>query len=439
MAMEDLHSRRRRPGRSARELVRALFPEARRRERRRRLGYASLLLLVAFCAVVVVKASEPPQKPAVAVRVPRHAVASSVALAPSDHFSTLSVIGDRLLLSGGRQFAVSPGYEASLTNGRIAGTCNAAIVDPRTLVIGPVRTANCGDPSLYGEHVMPVAYVRRGSAAGSNGPMLAISIAVATPGARDGYTLGPVLTTYPYCSGCQATWIRGDGFLWVYNPTANQHKRGGELFRISVKTGKVLRRWSMPSILRPLLAADSDGLWLSPSIESGVPGPLPPPADLIQYESLYRIAPNATKPKRVLIEGGDGARWLTAAGHTASAAVSVPKSLGFSTVWTFTANKRPTHGPELSDSPMGAEFGVGSPTVAGSPTEGYFNVVLDNGKESVIQVKPNSRHEATVAAVRSRYASQEEPNPAVITLDGSLFYLDTSGNTAKDLRRVTTH
>lgn len=95
---------------------------------------------------------------------------SSVGLPPGGHFSSLSVIGGRLLLSGGPPYSVpASGYQTSLVDGRAARTCHAAVVDPRTLAIGPIASANRGDPSLYGEHVLPVAYLLRGAGADRTG------------------------------------------------------------------------------------------------------------------------------------------------------------------------------------------------------------------------------------------------------------------------------
>ena len=328
------------------------------------------------------------------------------------------------------------GYSVPLADGRGVGTCDAAIVDPQTLAVGPVKTANCGDPTLYGQRVLALTYFSRHVVAGADAN-LAIRIARADARARDGYTLGPVVTTYEQCSDCQAGVIYGDGSLWIYNPTAYPSNGSAVLLRVSTQTGAVVERWAMPRILRALLAVDSNGLWLSPSTDSGLPGGVPR-LRLAPYETLYRITPGDRTPQRVLrIEGGSGARWLLASGDTASAAID--KGRGYSAVWTFTAGKRPLHGPALSDSPMGAEVGAGPPTVAGNNKLGYYNIVMNNGTESVIQTKPDGRGERTIATVRSPHASDSYPAPTSVTLDGSLFFLDPTTNPDQhtDLHRVT--
>ncbi len=293
--------------------------------------------------------------------------------------------------------------------------------------------ANCGNPALYGERVLPISYWL--SAAGAKrfgGADLAVRIAVADRAARDGYTLGPILTTYQQCSDCQISWIFGDDSLWIYNPLAYPHGSLGELMRVSTRTGAVLERWRTPTILRALLAADSDGLWLSPSVSGGTLGNVPP-AKIAAYESLYLIAPNDPTPQRVMTEGS--ARWLVASGRVASAAIDKPD--GYATIWEFTGSRARTHGPILSDGPMGTdEWGVDNPVVAGNKRLGFLSVSSTNGTESIVQVTPDSQRERTIAKIHSRYAKDSCAPPTVVTLGGSLFYLDppTSG---RELRRVT--
>ena len=416
--------------------VRALFPEARGLERRRRLRYAALLLLVIAIVVALTRISDPGRSPGSLGAHGVRATVTSVALPVAAGFSSLETIGGRLLVLGGTQeSSVVYGYSASLTHGRAVGTCDAAIVDPQTLAIGPVKKANCADPALYGQRVLAVTYFSH-HAAPDGGAMLAVRIARTDPAARDGYRLGPVVTTYQQCSDCQAAVIYGDGSLWIYIPTAYPSNGSAVLLRISAQTGEVVERWAMPRILRALLAVNSRGLWLSPSIESGLPGGVRR-SQLTAYERLYRITPGDRTPRMVLTESKGYARWLLASSDTVSAAIA--KGRGYSTVWTLTAGQRPVRGPTLSDSPMGAELGTGPPTVAGNDKLGYYNVVMNNGTESVIEITPDGRHERPIANMRSPDSTDSYPPVTSVTLDGSLFFLDpaTNPNQRADLHRVT--
>ena len=439
MAMEDSSRHPRAPAwrDAVRHAVRALFPEARGLERRRRLRYIVLLLLMIVIAIALTRTGGPGRSSGLLGGHDGQATVSSIALPATDHFSSLETIGGRLLLLGGvQESSVVYGYSVPLADGHGVGTCDAAIVDPHTLAIGPVKTANCGDPSLYGQRVLALTYFSRHAAPGG-GATLAVRIARADAQARDGYTLGPIVTTYEQCSDCQAGVIYGDGSLWIYNPTASPSNGSAVLLRISPQTGAVVERWAMPRILRALLAVNSSGLWLSPSLESGVPGGVPR-SRLAAYETLYRITRGDRTPQRVLTtETGSGTRWLLASRDTASAAID--NGHGYSAVWTFTAGKRPVHGPKLSDSPMGAEVGAGPPTVAGNNKLGYYNVVMNNGTESVIQTTPDGHNEHTIATIRSPDATDSYPAPTSVTLDGSLFFLDptTRPDQRTDLHRVT--
>jgi hypothetical protein len=406
------------------DVLHALFPEARRRERRRRLGYLALLLILGGVVIGLLEGGIPGRDAGAARVGDGRATVASIALPHADRFSSLEVVGARLLLLGGSPPA--SGWITSLVQGRVDGSCDAAVVDPRTLAIGVVTRANCGDPALYGQPVLPVAYWS------SRAGQIEVRIARSDLAARDGYTLSPVLTTYQYCSDCQASWIYGDGSLWIYNPAPSGPRGQAVLLRISARTGSVIQRWPMPTIVRALLAVDADGLWLTPSVESGGPPLRSSPDERAAHNSLYRIAPGARAPQRVLDEGDVDARWLVAAGDTASAAVDDGR--GYSRVWTFTGGSRPVRGPTLSDWPMGTEYGTGTPSVAGSARIGYFNVVFNSGDESVIEVTPGGRGERKIGNVRSAGSSDAYLGADGATLDGSYFYIDP---TAHDLRRIT--
>jgi hypothetical protein len=409
-------------GTAIRHRVSGLFPEARGLERRRRLRYAALLLvLVAAGAVALLKAVGPDHARPVAGHDGRPTV-KSIRLPTAEGFSSLALVDGRLMLLGGIQASsLVYGYPSELADGRAVGTCDAASVDPRTLAIGRPRSANCGDPALYGERVLPLTYFSHAAPG-----LLSVRIARADARARDGYTVGPVVTSYQECSDCQAAMIYGDGSLWIYNPTGRHAGRSGEVLRISTETGTVLERWKMPTILRALLAVNSRGLWLSPSIESSQVAPA---------GSLYRIRPGDRTPRRVLAD--PEARWLLASGDTVAAAID--RGHGQAEVWTLAPGRKPVHGPTLSDGPMGAELGTGGPTVAGNPQLGYYNVVAGDRKESVIQITPNGGQERTIATFRSRGATDSYPAVTSVSIDGSLFFIDPTTNPHQhsDLHRVT--
>jgi len=409
-----------------RRAIHVLFPEARRRQRRRRLRYGGLALLFVAAVMAFValgRGGDDRDTASPAVR-PASVSVASLALPRSGDFSSITLAGRRLIVSGGPDgyaAPISPGYSTTLVDGRAAGVCDAAAVDPRTLVLGRVVRANCGDPALYGEQVLPVACALVHQAYGGSFAT-AVRIARFDPAARDQYQLGPVITRYPECSDCQISWIYGDGSFWIYNPLASlTPSPSGELLRISTRTGRVVQRWPMPEIVRALLAVDANGLWLSPSIESGVPGHLRR-SRAEPYLSLYRIVPGVRSPRRVLTVGGSGARWLVASGHTAS--VDIDDRDGYSSVWTFTGAASPVHGKALSNTVVGAEVGYGEPTVAGNGTIGFYNVELGNGLERVLRINTTGRQAQTIAKIPAPDVTIDDGPPIAAALDGSFFFLD---------------
>lgn len=308
-----------------------------------------------------------------------------------------------------------------MSDGRVHGACRAASIDPYTLSIGPVLTGNCGDPGLYRRAALPIAY----SEPAPPGPgVIAVRMATADVDARDGYTLGPVITKWTECSDCQAAWIAGDGALWLYNPDplSRSGRSGAVLLRISPRTGRVLERWQIPQIVRPLLAVNSAGLWLSPSVESGVPGGVSA-ARLGQYTSLYRIAPGDPQPVRVLTEHDNGARWLVANGSSASTAIIGPRG-STATIWTFDRRRRATHAQPRRDICLGNELGVGQPTVAGDAKMGFYAVMPGNAVEQVNEATTNSGCVEPIATFRLPHASTADGQPGIIFLHRSLFFLD---------------
>jgi hypothetical protein len=343
-----------------RRALEALFPEARQRARRRRLLLLALCALIAAVAVVVIGTQQNPGPQLPVASSVSHAPRASVSSTqlPTDGLSSITVSDGKLLLSGGRMAPSASGVQVNLRHGRVDGDCNSVLADPHTLKLGPIKQANCGNPALYGRQVLPVASWTTAHTP-TNLDVIDVRIARSDPGARDGYTLGPVVTSWAQCSDCQGAWLYGDGSLWIYNPLADPAgppRQRAVLLRVSEQTGAVLQRWRMPEIIRALLAANRNGLWLSPSIESGTPGHLSR-VQRVPFESLYHVIPRQRAPRRVLSTGPDGARWLVASGTTATIAVSAPRRQ--ESIETITSGHRTGNGAEIPDAKLlsAADYG----------------------------------------------------------------------------------
>jgi hypothetical protein len=413
------------------DVLRALFPEAWRAQRRRRRRYTLAALAAGAAAALVVSASVgvwdgqagSATPGAVAVRV------SSTTLPKAGDYFTLAVVGGRLVVSGGSHGSLfSSDATTDIVRGRPAWSCDAATVDPATLRLGDVVHGNCGDPALYGEHVLAVASLQRVHF--GSGLLVRIRIAHVAPGAPEGYTLGPVVATSPQCSDCWPQWIYGDGSLWIYDQYAGPGltPQNGQLLRISEATGKVAQRWPMPAIDRPLVAVNADGFWLAPSNESGWPAPTPP-SQLNRYRSVYHAWPGAHAPTRVLTVGSRGALWLVAQGHTVwleDGNISTRTQL-----WKLNGVSATPQllGAYPARSTQGGEYGEGPPTYAGNAAIGIhyvsnpYNSTADPTTQQIVRLAPDAPTGRTVAMVHAR-TSQLYAQTAGVALGNSFYFLD---------------
>jgi len=405
----------------------ALFREARILERRRRRRYAMLALLasavLAAVGYLIVRGGDAP-KGTSGQRPVSVAVSSTRLPAKGDYFS-LAVVGGHLIVSGGPQGSLFPsGSMTLMSGGRPSGTCDAATVDPVTLKLTAVAHANCGDPQLYGERVLPVNYALPGLAPGGGTLTIGVRIARVDPAAQDGYTLGPIVMSYPQCSDCGVQWTYGDGSLWIYDALVG----GGanppsELLRVSESTGTVQQRWVMPSITTALLAVDADSLWLAPSIRSGSPAHTPP-SQLIRYQSVYRVSPGERAPSRVFAIGSGGALWLVASGHTVWLDARSARKF---VLWRLEGkDAAPTlHGPYPANTSPGIEYGTDGPNIAGNARIGIYYVVNGNGTQRIVRLSPDAPTERNVATVRApTTVSIYGTPPSAVALTRSFFFLD---------------
>lgn len=329
-------------------------------------------------------------------------------LPASSNYSALTAAGGRLLL-------IVYGSAPTRAPGE-GGTCRVATVNPRSLQIASVGRGACDDPALFHRHVMEVDQWPRGNA-------ISVRVAVVSRAARAGYTLGPVLFRYNQCSDCWDASIHGARSLWIYAPisTTRGYRAGGKLFRISERTGRLLQRWKMPSMVRPLLAVDDDGLWIAPSIDTGTP------------DGLYHVVPGMAHPQRVLTIGtrrhpGLDARFLVATGHTVWFETWQPMRGWIPRLYrlqgtTVTLGGHPVHGQTPCTDP-----GEGPATVLGNAA-GIYCVQIGNWAagvgattQNVLRVLPDEFEEQRVATVSPPTGTVDIGSAADI--DGSYYFLD---------------
>jgi hypothetical protein len=398
----------------------ALFGEAFELEHRRRRRYLLLMLLTcAAAAALVLGLRDGGQSgtgsPAGGSR--RGVVRVSSTTLPNNDYWSLVAAHGRLLISGGSQ-----GDE--LVGGRVTGICSAASVDPQTLHVTSIARGNCGNPALFGRRVMPVSYLASNS---PPLPELGLRIAIVAPHARDGYRLGPLVLRYPQCSDCGIVSTYGDGSLWVYSPSATpMSNRTGELFRISEVTGRVVQRWRMPSFTRALLAADSDGLWVSQSLYGGSPTHVPSD-QRIDYRSIYRVAPGMRSPVRVRALNRSGAYWIVAAGH--SLWVDQSDDGRTSHLWKFEGGSAtPLISARRLPSGSGcSEMGEGQPSTTGDTQIGIYCIALSESGGNLQGFAPRTGapRATPIAALRKGAPASYDSGPGPATVLGrSVFFLE---------------
>ena len=413
--------------RRLRRALSSLFREAWRRERRRRRRYTAAVLLAGgiACAGGFLIANDQRGPSTGSGDHPIPPLISSLALPKAGDYFALAVVGGRVIVSGGPKGSLFPsGSTTSLSDGRAVGTCDAASVEPGTLRLGHVAHANCGDPALYGERVLAVSYLAQPVSRTGGLGEFAVRIAHVDPGARDGYTLGPVVMTYQQCSDCSAQWIYGDGSLWLYGH--------GELLRISALSGKVVQRWATPPNPRELLAVDADGLWFAPSVEGGWPIHTPA-SQLIRYKSLYRVTPGAKAPVRVFTIPGGSALWLVATDHTVWLESGGPRARLPFELWRLQGPRaKPSYdGSYPAGTDQGGDFGEAQPTHAG--IAGIGICFVNNPApwsptvrgQQIIELSPDAATQRTIATVRPRTAIDPYgEGPPAVAVGRSFYFLD---------------
>ena len=210
-------------------------------------------------------------------------------------FTQVSVTPHGLLLTGETPAA------ANSPAGSVSG-CVAAPLNPQSLAVGKPTVGNCNDPLLFGENVevvnTPVPQSNNGT----------ISINTANP-ATGQVNDGPVVMTYGSFSDTRPVIAQGSQWIWIYDVETTH---GPELLQVSAQSGAAVETIPMPTLYRPLLAADDGGVWVANSLD-GSPAP-----------ALSYVAAGASAPSVVIADTNLSVCSLVASGT--SAWVGVPVS-----------------------------------------------------------------------------------------------------------------
>lgn len=395
---------------------RALIEEARRLRRRRQMIVLSALLLVAISAAAVgygasgrvgnASKSGNGNLNANNALLGR-AVVKSVNLSTGDKYSSIAVIGDRIVL-----FGANASNDASM--------CNFASVDPSSLALSNLEAGNCDNPALAGETVLPVETVMPAQMFRFNGSggVASVSIRISRVTSKaPGFALGPIVMTFPQESEGRPSWVYGDGFLWLYDGTTTN---GSELLRVSEANGTLLQRVSMPDLARPILAVDNDGLWMAPALNTPTPD---------SGSVLYRVGIGSTKAVAVFpLPGQVTVPWMTAAGHSVWMDVNNDGPKGM--IWRFDGQQaNVTYHVATNELQNATETQDGPSAIAGDASDGLWTSVSSAGtKQLIYRIDPSSGALSKIATITPGYANLFELEFGfswkAVTLDGSMFLLD---------------
>jgi hypothetical protein len=262
-------------------------------------------------------------------------------------------------------------------------------VNGQTLEPGPVATAPCDDPGVWGQSVTTVtAYIPDSFNA-------TIAIATRDPETGD-VTDGPVVMTYSSYSDTRPLTTYGGGWLWIYDVDTTA---GAEVVQVSAATGQVDDTIAMPKIYRPILAATDDGLWIGTSIEgigSSGPGDGPPSA-------LYYVSAGAETPVTVVSETTLPVCWLVAADDSlwAGMATATNGACGQQAIWHFVGpDLRPVSETALRGDPLPVD-GPDASSVVGDAAGRLWTATFLRADDDVevIGIDPDSGTETVVATV----------------------------------------
>jgi hypothetical protein len=237
-------------------------------------------------------------------------VVSTLTLPSRASFETVATLGNRLLLSG---------------SDATGNDCDWLVVGRNRLQVKSSFHVSCEQPPLAGEAVVPAQF----DSPTSNQTTVRIARPATAP---QHVTYGPVVMSFPEISDTRLEWTYGPGLLWLYDVATT---RGAEVVEVSTATGRVVRTVPTPKLVRPLLAADADGLWIAASVETATGTPAP----------TYGLAPAAGAP-RLIHRGGYAAFWLVASGHTVwedIATMTRQPSTVRQEIWRFNGSSAAAH------------------------------------------------------------------------------------------------
>ena len=268
--------------------------------------------------------------------------------------------------------------------------CVRAPIDASTLTVGAIASGSCDDPASSGDRV---SFVVNNPDGGSTAFTSSIAITVTDP--KTGVTTtGPIVMRFSEASDTRPVAAYGGGSLWIYDVLTNN---GSQAIQVSATSGKVEDVVRTPQFYRPVLAANSDGLWLGNSIEgSPVAG------------TVFHVAPGSHTVTTVVSNPNDAVDWMVAdSGHLWAGIRPAGSSL--LNLWRF-------------DGPT-AKVAVDLPEPS---LKVGFNYVVGNEQDGIWLTTPDPPFGATAAPTDNQHLDvvRLDPNTGKPTVEAQLPPLD---------------
>jgi hypothetical protein len=299
---------------------------------------------------------------------------STLSLPTGDTFYGLSTESGQLLVTG------------TVTSSSQNAPCVRAPVDPAPLTLGTVTTRSCDDPASLGDRVF---FIVNNPDGGSTAFTSSIAITVTDPNTGR-LTTGPILMRFSEASDTRPVAAYGGGSLWVYDVNTSN---GPEAIQVSATSGKVEDVVRTPELSRPIIAANSDGLWLGNSIEG------------VQLSgTVFHVAPGSHTVTTVVSSGTDAVDWMVADNGHVWAGIR-PAGGSLLSLWRFDGPNATvafdTPEPSLE---IGFNFVVGGEQdglwlTTPDPPIGDTPAPTDNQHLDVVKLDPNTAKPTVEAAL----------------------------------------
>jgi len=296
--------------------------------------------------------------------------------------------GQLLVVGGALSTPATAGAPPACASAQISSN-PFAVGAPATTINLVVQTTNsCTDPASIGQQVRMVDTETTDpqSTSGVSG-----TIAIAHHNSTTNIdAVGPVVMRYDVASDTRTVSAYGGASLWIYDIDT---KNGPEVLQVSATSGQVEDVVRTPAFSRPIIAANSDGLWLGNSIEGG-----------LMSGTVFHVAPGSHTVTTVVSSPNDAVDWLVADDGHVWAGIRPSSVGGVLSVWRFDGPKATvafdTPAPSLQaglNSVVGDEQD-GLWLTTSDPPIGDYPKPTDNEHLDVVRLDPDTG-KPTVEAV----------------------------------------